>query len=401
LNKAPDRVTGRGFLFAPRSGVWYPDGVDSPLGEHAVIRSLSRRLVGSFAALVAAASLLGAEPSPGLKPHLVTFKLDATLDKALDELQTQADVAFDRSKADLTRPVKISFEKIPFWEALEKVAKAADHRVAFGEQGRTIYLLGGEGIAYRELPLSVDGVFRTAARQVVAVNDIEADRTYTDVELQINWEPHFSAFLIDSPGKSVTAVDNNGKQLEVADQGRGRIAAAGGGRRLTVRLADVPRSARTITKLEGTLNVVGAERMLRFEFPRPVAGKEESKTDDQVTAKVEPGEDVKAGSDLWTFRVTFAYPEGGPQLESFESGAWMAENDAFLLSADGKRRLDCNGGYEVVTQSERGATVKYRWVPQGDEKDLGKPADWKVVVRTPSRLVEVPVKFKLEHIPLP
>ena len=45
--------------------------------------------------------------------------------------------------------------------------------------------------------------------------------------------------------------------------------------------------------------------------------------------------------------------------------------------------------------------VKYRWVPPGDEKDLGKPADWKVVVRTPSRLVEVPVKFKLENIPLP
>ena len=59
------------------------------------------------------------------------------------------------------------------------------------------------------------------------------------------------------------------------------------------------------------------------------------------------------------------------------------------------------GGYEVVTQTERRAVLKYRWVPQGDEKDLGKPADWKVVVRTPSRLVEVPVKFKLEHIPLP
>jgi hypothetical protein len=340
-------------------------------------------------------------PEPAVKPRLITLKTDATLDKVLDELQTQADVPFDRSRADVTRPVKVDLDKVPFWEALEKVAKAADHRISFGQQGRTIYLLGGEGIAYRELPLSIDGPFRTAARQVMAINDIENDRSYYDIELTMNWEPHFSAFLIEAPGKNVTAVDNTGKRLEIASPGRGRMPAAGGGQRITVRLADVPRAARTIAKLEGSLKVVGAERMLRFEFAKLVAGKEESKTEDQVTVKVEPGDDVKAGSDLWTFRITLEYPEGGPQLESFESAAWLVENGAFLLSADNKRRLDMNGGSEVVTQTERRAVVKYRWVPQGDEKDLGKPADWKLVVRTPSRLIEVPVKFKLENIPLP
>jgi hypothetical protein len=32
---------------------------------------------------------------------------------------------------------------------------------------------------------------------------------------------------------------------------------------------------------------------------------------------------------------------------------------------------------------------------------LGDPAEWKLVVVTPSKLVETPVKFKLENIPLP
>ena len=32
---------------------------------------------------------------------------------------------------------------------------------------------------------------------------------------------------------------------------------------------------------------------------------------------------------------------------------------------------------------------------------LGDPADWKLIVVTPSKLVEAPVKFKLENIPLP
>jgi hypothetical protein len=352
--------------------------------------------------LVASMVVLAAEPpAPDVKPKLITLKADATLDKVLDDLQTQSDVAFDRSKADVSRPVKVDLVNVPFWEAIERVAKAADHRIAFGEQGRTIYLVGGEGVTYREMPLSIDGLFRVAARQVTAVKDLENDQSYTEVDLSLHWEPHFSAFLVEAPGKSVTAVDNTGKQLDVAEQGRGRLMAAGGGGRLTVRLADVPRSSRTITKLEGSLRVVGAERMLRFDFAKLEAGKPETKTEDQVSVKVEPAEDVKAGSDLWTFRITLEYPAGGPQLESFESAAWMSNNDAFLLSADNKRRLDMNGGSEVVAQTERRAVVKYRWVPQGDEKDLGKPSDWKLVVRTPSRLVEVPVKFKLEHIPLP
>jgi hypothetical protein len=370
-----------------------------------VRRLLSLSAVLTLAALGALTQprspVRAAVPAPTLKPRLITLKIDATLDKVLDELQTQADVAFDRSRADVTRPVKVDLKGVPFWEALEKVAKAADHRVAFGEQGRTIYIVGGEGVAYRELPMSIDGMFRTVVRRVAAFNDLENDQSYYDVQLDLHWEPHFSGFLIDAPGKSVTAVDNAGKKLDVADPGRGRVPTGGGGAILSVRLTDVPRSARTIAKLEGTLNVIGAERMLRFEFPKPVAGKEESKTEDQVMVKVEPGDDVKAGSDLWTFRVTLEYPEGGPQLESFESAAWLVENGAFLLSADNKRRLDVNGGQEVVAQTERRAVVKYRWVPQGDEKDLGKPEQWRVVVRTPSRLVEVPVRFKLENIPLP
>jgi len=37
----------------------------------------------------------------------------------------------------------------------------------------------------------------------------------------------------------------------------------------------------------------------------------------------------------------------------------------------------------------------------GKAPALGDPADWKLIVVTPSKLVEAPVKFKLENIPLP
>jgi hypothetical protein len=335
---------------------------------------------------------------PAAKPRLVTLKGDMTLDKALDELQKQTDVAIDRTRAETTRTVKLDCDGVPFWAALEQIAKAADHRIAFAEQGRSILLMGGEGVAYRELPLSIDGPFRVAVRQVVATQDLENDRTFYDVLLGLHWELHFSAFLVESPGKTVTARDNTDKELTVAES-RGRMPVSGGGTRLMIRLADVPRSARTIKLFEGTFNVVGTGRMLRFEFGKLSGKEEQTLKEDGVTAKVRA--DFPAGGDLWTARVELEYPEGGPALESFESAAWLADNDAFLVSADNKKRLDVNGGTEVASQSERRAVVNYRWVPQGNANDLGKPDGWKLVVRTPSKLVEVPVKFKLENIPLP
>jgi cytosine/adenosine deaminase-related metal-dependent hydrolase len=67
----------------------------------------------------------------------------------------------------------------------------------------------------------------------------------------------------------------------------------------------------------------------------------------------------------------------------------------------GRFSLRDNGGTEVISQSERRAEINYRWVPQGNAPALGDPKDWKLVVKTPSKLIETPVKFKLENIPLP
>ena len=206
-------------------------------------------------------------------------------------------------------------------------------------------------------------------------------------------KPKFSAFLVQVPGKGVTARDNNDKELPVAEGG-GRMAVSGGGTTLNLRLNDVPRSARTVKLLEGSFNVIGAAKMLRFEYTK-VGLEKQSQTIDGV--KVTVNADF-SGEELWRARVELEYPEGGPQMESFESGAWLTENTAFLLSTDNKRRMDYNGGSNVEAAGERRAVIEYLWVPP-DTGSLGKAADWRLVVLTPSRLVEIPVKFKLENIP--
>lgn len=348
----------------------------------------------------AALTLLADEPESFPAPKTFTFQTDgAPLGKVLDELAKQTGVAVDRSRLEEDRTLRLKCDKLPFWDAFEKIAKESDHRISVAEDGKKLQLLGGGDITYKEAPYSTDRAFRVSVRRIRSTNDLENDRSETEVTLNLLWESGISVFLVGPPGRSVVAKDNNEQDLTGDDDGGGRVAVAGNGVDIPVRLTGVNRSAKTIRLLSGKISVVGAAKMIEFNFPKPIASKEnrESKEGD-VSIRLRT--DFKESSDLWAARVEFDYPGGGPQLESFESSAWLVDNMVWLASSDGKKKLEYNGGYEVLSQSERKAVVIYRFTDEPDIK-LGKPEDWTLHVKTPSRLLSTEVKFKLENIPLP
>jgi hypothetical protein len=351
----------------------------------------------AFAVVVAG---LAAAP-PGIpEARTFTFQSDGTtLAAVLDEFARQTGARIDRTKAEGDRTLRIDCKNAPFWEAVERVARESDHRIGFSDDGRRLMLLGGGDVTYRETPVSFDRVFRVAARRVVAASDLDVDRSYAEVLLTLNWEPGFAVFLVEPPGRSVAARDNTEQDLRVAEAGGGKLPVSGGAIDLPVRLAGVPRTAKTIKLLEGKFGVVGAARMLEFKFDK-VATAAESQELKQDGVVVRLRNDFKEKSDLWTARVELEYPEAGPRLESFETSAWLVDNAAWLVSAAGKRKIECNGGYEVVAQGERKAVIIYRFTDDTAVK-LGSPADWSLVVRTPSPLFAGEVKFRLENIPLP
>jgi len=174
------------------------------------------------------------------------------------------------------------------------------------------------------------------------------------------------------------------------DEGGGRLAVQGGGTGLRVRLRDVPRSSKTIKRLEGNFTVVGTPRALDFEFGKLASKKQEEGKKNDVTAQLS----FTGGEDLWTATVQLDYPSGGPELESFEASAWTADIEAALVSLDGKKRLPYNGGYELISATAQKAAVRYRFVDEENQK-LGKPTDWKLVVKAPSKLVALPVRSSL------
>jgi len=363
----------------------------------------TRRLTVIWSAVVTAGLACAGDPAGIPVSKTFTYKSEgATLAAVLDELAKQTGVAVDRGKAEADRTLRLDCQKLPFWEALERIARESDHRVGFSEDGRKVRLLGGGDVTYRETPVSFDRVFRVSVKKVQAISELDTDRAYTEVTLNLYWEPGFAVFLVEPPGRSVTARDNAEQDLRVVGDGAGRLPVSGGGVDLPVRLAGIPRSSKTIKVMEGKFEVVGAARMLEFTFDKPAApaNAQDNRELKQEGVTVRLRTDFKENSDLWSARLEFEFPEGGPRLESFEASAWLGNNEAWLAGADGKTQLKANGGYEVVAQGERRAVVIYRFTDEPGVK-LGKPNDWSLHVRTPSQLIAGDVKFRLENIPLP
>ncbi len=345
-----------------------------------------RRL--AVAAALAALSAAAAPPAgPAIPPKTFTLsKPDATLANVLGELHKQTGLTVAAQGSDADAPCPAAFTRTPFWSAVEQVAAGTGTRIALNKQGRAIALVKRPG---PPAPSSVDGPFRVAVRQVQTRTDFDAGQTFTEVTLDVHWEPRFPVFRIDSEPTVTTVADDRGDKLTPVTT-KTRTPPAGYLYTTTVRIAGVPREARKLTRLAGTFTVTASERMLPFAFdlggkpptiPPPREG---------VTATLRRFEKA---DDRWEAELELTYPPGQPQFESFES--WVTENRARLVAPDKAKSLDPSD-YDIPEQGRRVVAV-YRFPGSA----LANPKGWSLVYETPAPLVEFPVRFELTDIPLP
>jgi hypothetical protein len=90
-------------------------------------------------------------------------------------------------------------------------------------------------------------------------------------------------------------------------------------------------------------------------------------------------------------QVTVAYDTGGPAFESHRT--WILHNQVYLETGDG--RLPVNGGFETTLQADGAVGMEYRFV------GLPTPLpDLAFVYVAPTLIVDVPVEFALESVPV-
>jgi hypothetical protein len=336
--------------------------------------------------------MLASVPAAPPEPARISISCEnRPLGEVLVELMRQSNIPIDAERIDKAKKVSLTLNKLPFWEACEVIARASDHRfLASPRPGQVAFTTG----PYRSLPTHNAGPFRFAVKRVTTRLDLELGTSSTDITVEVAWEPHFRSFYLDVPQTKIRAMDDQNDSLQVIDEGSGKTSATGTAIDVVLRLSKIPARANRIALLEGELRIVGTTKTLQFLFDPSQPGSGVPPERDGVGAKLQ--QFTKRGR-YWVAMIELAYPPGGPTFESFQS--YLLENEIYLRHADGARFTTKR--FELGAENHGVTNVTYYF---GDaEKNGPRPddlANWRLIYRTPGRIAEYPIPFRLKDIPL-
>ena len=352
-----------------------------------------------------------ASAATGGQPPVATVTLPPavkTLGQALASIQAQTGLTLTTT-LDPKRPLSCGHDPHNFWELLDSVAKQTGGRFTINSKGRGA-CLNNDPLRFvlPNPPVTIDGAFRVAAKQLASRRDFDSGLSVTELTLAVHWDPRLPVFRIDSGPRGTVAVNIRGGlggpefkasqgdlTLSVGKQAvsgseffsvvrvpqLGQPVPIGGGR-------DAVTSATSLS-LTGKFTVTAAARMLQFRVADTT--KPTTLTQEGVTFTLQAPRKV---GDRWDVPVELVYPPSKVEFESFEAGVWLSRNRLQLIDPAGKPLEPMN---EDFRESPGKANLVYRF-PAG--KLPADRAGWSLLYETPSPLVEFDIAFTLD-IPLP
>ncbi|VTR94541.1 Uncharacterized protein OS=Pirellula staleyi (strain ATCC 27377 / DSM 6068 / ICPB 4128) GN=Psta_1684 PE=4 SV=1 [Gemmata massiliana] len=334
-------------------------------------------------------------PKPALAPTPVTWN---TSGKVLGEvcagLSEQSKIPISVAPAAIKTQCPVTFDKTPFWTALQLTADKTRTRIALSEGGRKVELVPRG--ASQEVAVT-NGAFRVVAQQVVGRSLLELGATFHEVSLLVHWEPRVRVYRIDAAPRISKVTDPTGAKI-TAEDGAGKTLPTNSTSEMKVRLNGLTRKTEQITALTGEFTVTAADRLLAFAFDVPDGKLPDAQKQDGVSAVLKR---VQKKGDSWEIAVEVNYPAGQPTFQSFEGEWWLRDNRLLLRSPDGKAVvLD---DYEIPAPDRATPLVVIHRYKEDPKNGFSAPTTkgWKLVYETPAPLVELKVPFELKGILLP
>lgn len=341
-----------------------------------------------FAAL-AAVSAPAQEPGKVPLPAWRVSSDKGTVGAAAAELTKQTGVPISVPSDAAGKPCP-GLKDAPFWDALERVAAAADLRVSLRDAGRAVELLP-KGNS-REVA-SVAGPFRIAAKQVTGRALLAEGLTVYDVQLDLHWERRYHVLRVDSYPHVTQATDDRGVALQAQSSG-GKTQPIGALHSASVKLGGLTREAKRVGVLKGSFTMTASEKLLDFRFD-VTAKKAAAVTKEGVTAELTSwSKDV----DAWVAEVELTYPPTLPEFESFEAAALTSANEVRLTGPGGKSFAPDS---RAVGVTGRRVSATYYFKADGTAGPAAVGPGWALALDAASTPVEFRVPFELRDIVLP
>ena len=290
--------------------------------------------------------------------------------------------------------IKVDFQDVPFWQALDFVIKEADLKLyAYSGEMRTIALVQlDEGENPPDAHAAYSGLFRFAPQTVRAVRNLRnPNNDKLTLTVEITWEPRILPIAISHPLDSLSAQDEAGNAMPIDT--RQQVLESSVQNTVSSIEIDLPlelpaRDARKIASLKGEITALVPGREATFTFDKLMTARNVERKNAGVTVVLQR---VRKNADVYQVRVLVRFSEAGGALESYRG--WIYSNEAYLLDPDGKR-VDL-ASLETTRQQIDEVGLAYNFVTPGDLQDH------KFVYKTPAAIVSLPVKYELKDLELP
>jgi hypothetical protein len=338
-------------------------------------------------------------PSPkSLAPRSVTLQGEVSLSQALTVLaRDTGNVVEDRRQTKTDPKFALRFQQASFWQALDTLAQNVNARVSLHQRAGRIALVDGPR---QDLPTSYSGWFRTRLKRLDAARDLETKTHFYRAQLEIAWEPRFQPYLLETGVTALVLTDEKGQPATATGLGTGKASVVGRSElTFDLPLPALPRSAAQIGLLKGTFSAIGPGSLLRFEFDqlRPIAQPDQVRKQRQEGVAVELRE-LRVDEELCTVGLLHTVPTEGTKFESFQS--WVGNNEVYFEKKRGGARV-MPSSYNSDDPSGEKVMLRYYFEDKANEPLLAHLEEWKLVYRTPGRIIEVPIPFEFRNLALP
>ncbi|MEN1681157.1 MAG: hypothetical protein AAGJ46_16340 [Planctomycetota bacterium] len=295
------------------------------------------------------------------------------------------------------KPVSLTVTDIPFWDAMDQVLDEAGMTVYSFSGERALGIMGRGGAASSRWaagtyagPLRIEPIRVTASRDLRQINGESLN-----VQLEVSWEPRLTPIALTQPRDELEVIDDTGAVIEVSDRaGDIELEVQAGGQtvEMTLPMKLPARGTQKIESLRGRLNAVMPSGLAEFRFDKLDEFEEppvQQKGGATVTLIA-----VQKNGELWDLHMRLRIEDAGGEAGAFASHrGWVLENPTYLVDEAGAEIE--HQGFETTMQRGNEIGLAYQFeLPEG-------PAGLTWVYKTPTAILETPLEYELNFIPLP
>ena len=288
---------------------------------------------------------------------------------------------------------KLDWRGLAFWPAIDAALDQADLTLyPYREDQQLGIVARPPGRLPRAERAIYAGPFRIEPQSVVAERDLRGrDLGRLTINLELSWEPRLSPIAISMPLDSFKIIDDQNR--EIASAGPGISPEIGVSNHTKAIELSIPwslpeRSAKQISKLQGKLLALVPGRTEEFRFDDLAQANMIVQRRGGVVVTLDA---VRQNNALWQAFVRVRFDEAGGALESYRG--WYYQNECYLLDAKGNR-IDY-AAFDRTRETENEFGMAYLFDAPDGLKGLT------LVCGTPTIIMNVPVEFELNELPLP